>query len=119
VLAGALGISLINQFLVIAVSWIMALGLRLEVSFLYFLVFIPVITLISMIPISLNGMGLREYAFVSLFTAIGVSREGSIALGLLSSAILVVSAIPGGVLYLLFKQRGGVSEIAALEVDAP
>jgi len=118
VLAGALGISLVNQFIVILVSWIMALGLRLDVSLLYFLVFIPVITLISMIPISLNGMGLREYAFVSLFTAIGVSREGAIALGLLSSAVLVVSAVPGGVVYVLFKQRTDVSEMAVLEVDA-
>jgi uncharacterized protein (TIRG00374 family) len=118
VLLSALVISFANQFLVILVNWIMALGLRLDVSLHYFLVFIPVITLISMIPISLNGMGLREYAYVSMFTAVGVSPEGAIALGLLSSAVLVLSAVPGGLLYVLFKQHVDVSEMAALEADA-
>ena len=66
VLLGSLVISIVNQLLVIAVTWIMALGLRIDVSPSYFLIFIPVVTLISMIPISLNGMGLREYAFMSL-----------------------------------------------------
>jgi uncharacterized protein (TIRG00374 family) len=115
----ALVISLVNQFLVIVVFWIMALGLRLEISLLYFLVFIPVITLISMIPISLNGMGLREYAFAVTFTAIGVPREGAIALGLLSSAILVLSAVPGGIAYVAFRQKADVREIASLEIQVP
>ena len=72
-LLGALLISFVNQLLVIAVTWIMAIGLRLHQSPLWFLVFVPVITMISMIPISLNGMGLREVAYKSLFGAIGVA----------------------------------------------
>ena len=81
ILAASLAISFINQLLVISVTWIMSEGLSLQVPFLYFLVFVPIITLISMIPVSLNGMGLREYAFMSLFSAIGVSSESCIALG--------------------------------------
>ncbi len=115
VLAFSLLISLINQLLVISVTWLTAIGLRLDVSFLYFLVFVPVITLISMIPVSLNGMGLREYAFVTLFTAIGVDRESSVALGLLSSAIILLSALPGGVVYIFFRSRADVEQMARLE----
>jgi uncharacterized membrane protein YbhN (UPF0104 family) len=117
VLVGSLAISLINQLLVIAVTWIMADGLRLDVDPLYFLIFVPVITLISMIPISLNGMGLREYAFVSLFGAIGVDREACMALGLLSSAVIILSAIPGGIVYVFFRTRSDVQQMAALETD--
>ena len=36
---------------------VIAEGLRMNLSLLYFLLFVPVITLISMIPVSLNGMG--------------------------------------------------------------
>jgi glycosyltransferase 2 family protein len=115
ILAASLAISFINQFLVILVTWIMSEGLRLHVPFLYFLVFVPIITLISMIPVSLNGMGLREYAFMSLFSAIGVSSESCIALGLLSSAAIILSAIPGGIVYLFFKNRSDAQEIATLE----
>lgn len=117
VLAWSLAISLINQLFVIAVAWFTAFGLRIEVPFLYFLVFIPVITLISMIPVSLNGMGLREYAYVALFSAIGVDRESSVALGLVSSAIILLSAVPGGVIYIFFRNRADLEQMARLETD--
>jgi glycosyltransferase 2 family protein len=117
ILFASLLISLFNQLLVISVTWIMATGLHIQVSLLLFLVFVPVVTLISMIPVSLNGMGLREYAFVSLLSAVGVDRESGIALGLLSSAVIILSAIPGGVVYLFFRNRSDVQQIAALETD--
>ena len=116
-LFGSLLISFLNQLLVIAVTWIMALGLRMDVAPLWFLVFVPVITLISMIPISLNGMGLREYAFMSLFGAIGVDRESCIALGLLSSIVLVLSSLPGGIVYIFFRNRNDMQQLAALETE--
>ncbi len=117
VLVYSLIISLANQILAISINWIMAEGLHIHVPLFYFLLFIPVVTLISMIPISLNGMGLREYAFVSLFGSIGVDREAAVALGLLSSMTIFISAIPGGVVYIFFRNRADVQQMAALESD--
>jgi glycosyltransferase 2 family protein len=117
VLLWSLVISLFNQLLVIAVTWITALGLQLEISFYHFLVFVPVITLISMIPISLNGMGLREYSFKSLFGAIGVLPASCIALGLISSIILILTSLPGGIVYIFFKNRIDMQQLAALETE--
>jgi glycosyltransferase 2 family protein len=117
VLAASLAISLVNQLLSISVTWVAAEALHLHVSLLYFLVFVPVITLISMIPISLNGMGLREYAFMSLLGAIGIAPESCIALGLLSSAFIILSSLPGGVVYIFFRNRTDVQQMAALETD--
>jgi uncharacterized protein (TIRG00374 family) len=117
VLIGSLLISFINQLLVIAVTWIMALGLRLNVSLSYFLVFVPVITLISMIPISLNGMGLREYSFMSLFGAIGILPASCIALGIISSIVIILSSLPGGVVYIFFRNRSDLKQLAAFETE--
>lgn len=117
VLVGSLAISVVNQLLVILVSWCLALGLRIQVSLVYFLVFIPIVTLVSMIPISLNGMGLREYAFVALFTGIGVRAESAIALGLLSSTVIILSSLPGGVVYVFFKSRSDARAMRAVEAD--
>jgi hypothetical protein len=116
VLLLSLLISLINQLLVIAVTWIMALGLRINVSLFYYLILVPVITLIQMIPISLNGMGLREYAFMSLFGAIGVLPESCIALGLLSSVVLILSSLPGGIVYVFYRNRADM-RLAAVETE--
>jgi glycosyltransferase 2 family protein len=117
VLLGSLLISLINQLLVIAVTWILALGLRLNISLSYFMIFVPVITLISMIPISLNGMGLREYAFMSLFGSIGILPASCIALGLLSSIVIILSSLPGGVIYIFLKNRTDVQQLAEFESE--
>jgi hypothetical protein len=116
-LALSLGISLVNQLLVISVTWLVAVGLHIRVAIPYFLVFVPTITLISMIPVSLNGMGLREYAFAALFSGVGVDRESSVALGLISSAIIVLSAIPGGVIYIFFRNRADRERMVKVETD--
>lgn len=116
-LLGSLLISLVNQLLVIAVTWIMAIGLRLHLSPVWFLVFVPVITMISMIPISLNGMGLREIAYKSLFGAIGVAPESCIALGLLSSIVIVLSSLPGGIVYIFLRNRSDMQQLAAIETE--
>jgi glycosyltransferase 2 family protein len=116
-LIGSLLISLFNQLLVIAVTWIMALGLHIHVSFVYFLIFIPVITLISMIPLSVNGMGLREAAFLSLFSAIGVAPASCIVLGILSSIVIILSSLPGGIVYIFFRNRSDMQQLAALETE--
>jgi uncharacterized protein (TIRG00374 family) len=117
VLLWSLIISFINQLLVIAVVWITAIGLQLQVSFYYFLIFVPVITIISMIPISINGMGLREYSFKSLFGAIHVLPASCIALGLVSSIVLILTALPGGIVYIFFKNRVDMQQLAALETE--
>jgi hypothetical protein len=117
VLTWSLAISMANQFLVISASWLIAEGLRMNLPLLYFLLFVPVITLISMIPVSLNGMGLREYAFVSLFTAVGATPSSCVALGLLSSLAIILSAIPGGLMYVFFRERSDAREMAAVEAD--
>lgn len=115
VLWGSLAISFVNQLLVISVTWIMALGLGIRLSPFYFLVFVPVITLISMIPISLNGMGLREYSFMSLFGAVGVPAASCIALGVLSSVVIILSSLPGGIVYILFRNKTDLEQMASLE----
>ncbi len=117
ILFDSLLISLINQLLVCVISYIAAEALHIHVAFLYFVVFIPVTTLITMIPVSLSGMGLREYAFVTLFSAIGVAPASSLALALLSSAMIVLSAVPGGIIYMLFRNQSDVRQMAAMETD--
>ena len=113
----ALGISFMNQLLVIATTWVAALGLGVHISPFYYLIFVPVITLISMIPISLNGMGLREFSFMSLFGAIGVSHESCIALGLLASLMTILSSLPGGIVYILFRNRNDRKQMAAIGTE--
>ncbi len=108
-------LSLINQFLVVVSSYLLALALGIQSQFYYFLIFIPAITLITMIPISINGMGLRELATAGFFQTIGVSKPQGVALGFLFSIVIIVSSLPGSVAYLLHKDEVQEDQLLAAE----
>jgi uncharacterized protein (TIRG00374 family) len=87
----AVVLSLVNQLLVSVSGWLIALALGIDAPFKYFFVFIPAIVVITLIPISINGVGLRELAYVSFFTIIGISREEGMLMGLLTSLVTIGS----------------------------
>jgi uncharacterized membrane protein YbhN (UPF0104 family) len=116
-LFGALVISLANQLLVMLMTWVTAVALHIRVPFIYFVVFVPVITLLTMIPITLSGTGLREYGYLTLFGGIGFAPASCVALALLSLVMMVLSAVPGGIVYIFFRNRSDLRQMAALETD--
>lgn len=78
-----------------------SIGLTTRHGFVDYLVFIPAISLIMMNPISVNGMGWREEAYIVLFMSAGASYDQSTVLSLLWLAVVVLSSLPGGLVYFL------------------
>ena len=76
----------------------------------YYFLFVPLATVIGMIPISLAGLGVREGAFVFLFAAAGASKEQALGLSLVWFAVAVTVSLVGGVEYL---RLGGRKELEA------
>ncbi|MEO9174395.1 MAG: lysylphosphatidylglycerol synthase transmembrane domain-containing protein [Gaiellales bacterium] len=72
-------------------------GMRLDVSFGTLLLLCPVLFLVTLVPISLNGVGLREATFVVVLASVGVARADAFVLGLAFFAVGVVTALLGGV----------------------
>lgn len=72
-----------------------------DVSFRYFMLFIPVIHLISYLPISVGGLGVREAGYVLLFSRVGLSDEQALSMSLLFFLNLVLLALLGGVVSLI------------------
>jgi len=81
-----------------------AIGLQRHNDWLDFLVFIPTIGLIGMIPLSVGGTGWREGAYILLFQSVGASNEQAAALSVLWLGAVIATSLPGGVIYLM---RGG------------
>jgi len=67
----------------ILIAW----ALALHIPWTFFLIFVPIVNIAGMLPISLNGVGVREAGYWYFLSLIGVDRELAIALGLLSSAV--------------------------------
>ncbi|MBP1686796.1 MAG: hypothetical protein H6Q33_2939 [Deltaproteobacteria bacterium] len=78
-----------------------ALGIQTPAAF--FFIFIPVVNIAGMLPISFSGIGIREYGYMYFLAKIGVARHTAVALGLLASAVVLVAGLTGGLVFLLWK----------------
>lgn len=68
------------------------------------LVFVPIIILLSLLPLSYFGMGIKEGAFVYFFSALGVPAAQAVSVSILTYPLIVVGLLPGG-LFLLLPER--------------
>lgn len=77
----------------------MALGLSLPLikHFLY----IPVIMAVSMLPVSINGLGVREGMYVLLYGFAGVEPAAAISCSLLFFMLVTITSMFGGVIIIL------------------
>jgi len=101
------------QFLRVVTHILVARSLGIPITppgFLQFFVFVPLLGLIMILPISINGLGVREGAGILLFTQIGFSKEQALLMELITYAIMVVVSLFGGVLFLQrsLKRKGAV-----------
>ena len=63
----AFALSLLFQFLVFVAIWTVGRALRIPVPFAWYCVFAPLVCILEALPVSINGMGLREAAYVVFF----------------------------------------------------
>ncbi|MFQ5735698.1 MAG: lysylphosphatidylglycerol synthase transmembrane domain-containing protein [Thermodesulfobacteriota bacterium] len=100
--------SLLVQGGTIISFYVLGRGLGIDVPVGYYFLFIPLTTTVSMLPISLAGLGLREGAFVYLFTRVGVAQEQALTLSLMWFVTSVLVSMIGGVEYV---RMGGKKEV--------
>jgi hypothetical protein len=94
-------ISFFIQLTVPVSVYFVGLSLGLQVSFIYFLIFLPIIGAITLLPIALGGLGLREGLFVVYFAKAGVVKQLALAMSLLSFSFIVFYGAIGGLIYVL------------------
>jgi uncharacterized membrane protein YbhN (UPF0104 family) len=74
-----------------------------------FVVFGALLSLVMVVPFTLNGLGVREAFFVGYFGRFGISNDTALAAGLLFYAIIVAESIPGGLVLLWHSLHGAVA----------
>ena len=99
-------------------SYLFAKALGLSITYLQMVIMVPVVLFLVLLPLTINGHGLREVLLIAYFTEMGVTlpgfeggvREMAIAFSLVLVANDLVWSIPGGVWYILrFKGSGHVA----------
>ncbi len=96
---------LILSFLITlaAVFSFYCLGLSVGLPYgpLSYLVIVPPVILLTIVPVSLAGWGVREGGLVGLFMLLGAGKAPVLAMSLAYGGILILVSLPGLIVYLL------------------
>jgi glycosyltransferase 2 family protein len=101
----------------IAAVAFLAAGLHLRADLLASLIVVPLANILQSLPISIAGWGVRESFFVAAFGMLAIGAPQAIALSVVFGLLIVVSSLPGGILW-LFQGVGslrGVRDVASVE----
>ena len=90
-----------------------AIGLDIDVSWYFF--FIPMVSVISALPISIGGFGPRELLAQSLFDRIGVPGLQSVVVQLLAYMVSLVVSLAGAVFFMTEKKKQESSTLCEVE----
>ncbi|MCP5462416.1 MAG: flippase-like domain-containing protein [bacterium] len=96
----SLVLSILLQGVFIFIVSLFGIALSLDVHFLHYFLFIPIISTISALPVSISGLGVSEQLYVYCFGLVGAQSEGSLALALMARLILVIWSLPGWYFYM-------------------
>lgn len=105
VIANALG--------TVGVVWALAGGLASPAPGYFHFIAVPLAMLITMVPVSINGIGLREGAFAYLYAKVGVGAAAAVSLSLSFTAVLALFSLIGGSI-LLWPRKSWLGDSQAL-----
>jgi uncharacterized protein (TIRG00374 family) len=91
--------SLVFQLVVVLVNYLIFLSLGVRVSLVYCLIFIPLISALSLLPISVNGLGVREGAYIFFFSKVGLNSAQSVSASLVFFVLVVLTSLIGGIAF--------------------
>jgi glycosyltransferase 2 family protein len=98
-LLAVLGCSIAVQALRVFQAFYLGRSLGIDAPLAAYFAFIPLILLIMLLPITINGLGTSQAAFVWFFARVGVPSAAAFALSVLFVALGVVGNLPGALLY--------------------
>jgi hypothetical protein len=101
----SLGVSMLLNAACVGQFIVLARGMNLEVSPAVMFVAVPVVICISALPVTPNGLGVRENLFVQMLAVIGVDPTMALSLSLLAYAGSLIWSLVGGVVYLALKEK--------------
>jgi len=99
--AGAVAV----QGLLVLFYLAIARGLSIPVSVSQLAVIVPMTFIVQMLPISMNGLGVREATFAYYFTRLGLPLSSALALSIIGAALVTVFSLSGGVVYLTRRRQ--------------
>jgi glycosyltransferase 2 family protein len=100
-------LTLIGWLIIFIRPYFFAKAIGVDVGWLMFLVFIPILSVVEVLPISIMGLGTRDATLLFLFSLMGVERERMVAL---STMMVILSMVPQTIIGYLIAWRRKVRD---------
>ena len=95
VLLKHIAISVVVHLLTVMAIYAIALSINVKLDFHIFLIAIPPVFLLMIVPLSLAGWGIREGAMVGILMLVYEDKTKILAISILYGILLIISALPG------------------------
>ena len=92
-------LSVVLQSSVMLCHFFIAMSLNIHIPLSYYLVFYPLTTIAGFMIPSLNGLGIREGAYIYFLKKIDISSDQGLAFSICWLIILLITSIVGGIIY--------------------
>ncbi len=99
-LAGCFAGAVVVQGILVGFYVAIARSMNIPIGFAELAVIVPVSFIVQMIPVSLNGFGVREATFGFYFTRLGLPLESALLVSFVGAALIMLFSLTGGVAYL-------------------
>ncbi len=97
--------ALILQLNVILYYFLIGRALRLDIPLIDYFIFIPIVLVIQIIPVTINGLGLREGSYIEIFKYYGILPQAAVSFSLVDVAFNLILGTVGGAIYVSRKRR--------------
>jgi len=97
--------SVVFQALVVLQLCALARSISVPLTFPVAAVTVTLVTLITLVPLSIAGFGIREGSYVVLLAAVGINATDATLLSLETVAVLFIAALPGAALLVRHGMR--------------
>jgi uncharacterized protein (TIRG00374 family) len=94
-------------------AWFVAISGSARPSLLAVFTAVAMTGVLSSVPVSLNGLGIREQLHAWLFVPLGVPKEAAVAISLLLFGHILVASVGGGVLWLMEPAAAAAKDAGA------
>ncbi|MDD5154985.1 MAG: lysylphosphatidylglycerol synthase transmembrane domain-containing protein [Candidatus Omnitrophica bacterium] len=94
-------LSILVQAVAPLTFYLIALAIGVKLDLVYFFIFLPIIGAVTLLPVSIGGLGLRDAMTIFFFGKIGMAKDLAFAMSLLSFLFMVIYGSIGGLIYVL------------------
>jgi len=96
-MAGSLAASFFIQLSVVFINMFIGHAVGVDIPWTFYFVFTPLVAVAGMIPISLNGLGVREGAYVYFLAQAGVAASQALAFAIIWLILITFTSVLGSI----------------------